>query len=401
MAIPVIMPKQGQSVESCLITKWHKKEGDSVNAGDLLFSYETDKAAFEEEAKETGVLLSILAEEGEDVPCLQTVAIIGEKDEDISAYSKSPQKEEKKKEETIIGVEAQTNIQYKSTALQKDGHVSISPRAKAAAERQGIDFKNIASSGPEGRIIERDIYNFSGKAETMQTEGPDDYTDEKLSTVRKVISSVMHESLSTMAQLTNHSSFDASGIMNFRKRVKENPEDFDMADITLNDMILFAVSRVIKNHPVLNAHFLTDKIRCFNTVNLGVAVDTPRGLLVPTLMEADKKSLTEISLESKRLIGMAQTGKIAPDLLENGTFTVTNLGSIGVEIFTPIINPPQTAILGVCTIITRVKEKDGKAFYYPAMGLSLTYDHRAVDGAPAARFIKELKETLENIEDLK
>jgi pyruvate dehydrogenase E2 component (dihydrolipoamide acetyltransferase) len=142
---------------------------------------------------------------------------------------------------------------------------------------------------------------------------------------------------------------------------------------------------------------LDDKLRLFNSVNLGMAVDTDRGLLVPTLYNADKKTLSEISKESKTLIAAARSRKIAPELLANGTFTVTNLGALGVESFTPIINPPQTAILGVCKIVTRVKEQDGALIPYPVMGLSLTYDHRAVDGAPAARFAKEVGEMLENV----
>jgi pyruvate dehydrogenase E2 component (dihydrolipoamide acetyltransferase) len=165
-------------------------------------------------------------------------------------------------------------------------------------------------------------------------------------------------------------------------------------------MILFAVSRVILNHRSLNANYLDDTMRFFNTVNLGIAVDTERGLLVPTLMHAEKLSLNELSAQAKALIGEAQKGTIAPDKLKNGSFTVTNLGSLGIESFTPVINPPQTGILGVDTITRRIKEVNGEDVTYPAMGLSLTFDHRALDGAPAAKFLKDLVNALENFDML-
>ena len=163
-------------------------------------------------------------------------------------------------------------------------------------------------------------------------------------------------------------------------------------------MVLYAVSRVILNHKDLNAYYMDDFMRYFNTVNIGVAVDTNRGLLVPTVFGAEKLSLNELSKAAKSVITDAQSGNINPDKLQGATFTVTNLGSLGVESFTPVINPPQTGILGVCTITRRVKEEDGEDVTYPAMGLSLTFDHRALDGAPAAKFLKELTFALENFD---
>jgi pyruvate dehydrogenase E2 component (dihydrolipoamide acetyltransferase) len=430
MAVTVIMPKQGQSVESCIITKWHKKVGDPVKIGDTLFSYETDKAAFDEEAKVEGVLLAILAEEGEDVPCLQNVCVIGNAGEDISALigsaAKAPEAkpEEKPAEKPAEPAAAPAAAVPQTTAAQAaDGRVFASPRAKAAAERQGLDISGAVPTGPNGRVIERDVYTLAQQGPAVaeapaavqedakeriaaamdlarSVSVPLEYEDEKLSTVRKVIAKSLHASLHTMAQLTHHSSFDATNILNYRKQLKERAELLGLGNITLNDIVLYAVSRVLKNHKDCNAHYLEDKIRYFKNVNLGMAVDTPRGLLVPTLYNADKKSLNEISEEAKQLASAAQTGKINPEALQNGTFTVSNLGSLGVEIFTPIINPPQTCILGVCNITYRMKEVKGEFKPYPAMGLSLTYDHRALDGAPASRLLKELCETLENFDVL-
>ena len=202
-----------------------------------------------------------------------------------------------------------------------------------------------------------------------------------------------------MAQLTHQHSFDATTIQTLRKQLKQHGETLQMSNITLNDMVLFAVSRVIKNHPDLNANMIEENvIRQFKHVHLGMAVDTPKGLLVPVIRYADQLSLEEISIEAKRVAKLCQEGKATPDMLAGGTFTVSNLGSLGVEMFTPVINPPQTGILGVCGISTRVKEVNGELKGYPVMGLSLTYDHRAVDGSPASRFAKELCVALENLD---
>jgi pyruvate dehydrogenase E2 component (dihydrolipoamide acetyltransferase) len=208
----------------------------------------------------------------------------------------------------------------------------------------------------------------------------------------------MHASLAQSAQLTLNSSFDASAILKFRKNLKEKAQVLGLENITLNDIILYAVAKTLKNHRDANAHYLGELgvIRYFNTVNLGIAVDTGRGLVVPTIFYADRLSLSELAKESKKIIGEAQSGSIAPDKLKGGTFTVTNLGALGIESFTPVINPPQTCILGVNNITRRVKQVSNQDIFYDCMALSLTFDHRALDGAPAARFLQELCAGLEN-----
>ena len=413
MAIPVIMPRQGQSVESCIINKWMKKVGDKVEVGDILFSYETDKAAFEEEAKESGTLLAILAEEGDDVPCLDNVAVLGEEGEDISAFLNASNAEEAPKEEAPAAEAPKAEVKVVATGTVKEGErIKISPRAKNEAIERGLDYTKAVPTGPDGRIIERDIVELSKNPEAfaMAEAAPaaaaaapvseSEFEDIPLSNVRKVIAKAMHTSLSSMAQLTHTFSFDATNMLALRKQFKASAEVLGLENITLNDIILFAVSRVLMNHKDLNAHFLDDKMRIFKDVNLGMAVDTPRGLLVPVIKGANKLSLNEIAKEAKRLAKSAQEGNINPDDLNGGSFTVSNLGSFGVESFTPVINPPQTGILGVDTITTRVRMVDGQMVPYQAMGISLTYDHRALDGAPASRFAQELCRTLENIQAL-
>lgn len=445
-ANPVIMPRQGQSVESCIISKWNVKVGDKVKVGDNLFTYETDKATFDEESKFEGTVLAIFFGEGDDVPCLTNVCVIGapgdsyaEFDPSASAAAEAPAPQP---QEAAAPSQPISSAPVQAPAAAADGKRFISPRARALAERTGVNPAFLAGSGPYGRIVEQDVRafiaaggnttyaaeafakdgmsgsGFAGKISVSDLNAPQapakeaapasvpaapaaadaDFEDVKIPNIRKVISRSMHTSLSTMAQLTLNASFDATNILEFRKQIKENKEKLGLNNITINDIIIFAVSRTILAHKDLNANFINDgtTMRYFKNAHIGVAVDTPRGLMVPTLRDANLKSLNEISIEAKKLATDAQAGTINPDLLKGGTFTITNLGTMGIESFTPVINPPQTGILGVNTLETRVKNVGGEPKMYQAMTLSLTFDHRALDGAPAARFLQELCKNLEN-----
>jgi len=460
MAEPIIMPKQGQSVESCIISQWHKKKGDKVSKGDILFSYETDKASFDEESPVDGILLEIFFEEGDDVPVLTNVCVIGQEGESVEEFRPKQDGEEaaagQETAEAPAASEAapaaettpaaETAPTAKADPAMQPADVKdlkISPRARNTAERLGVDVRYAKPTGPYGRIIERDVIaardaghmmtpaaqaaaagipggvvgtGLGGRVTTRDLETPaaaagtvqpevsaEDwlvldpaYDEVKVPNIRKVIAKAMHQSLATTAQLTLNSSFDATEILEYRKKLKETQERMGLANITINDMILFAVSRTLPKYKDLNAHFLDDTVRYFHNVNLGMAVDTERGLMVPTIFHADKLSLNEIAVRSKKLAVECQTGSINPDFLRNGSFTVTNLGTLGIENFTPVLNPPQTGILGVGSIVQRAREVNGELEFYPAMGLSLTFDHRAIDGAPAARFLKELVMNLEN-----
>jgi pyruvate dehydrogenase E2 component (dihydrolipoamide acetyltransferase) len=282
----------------------------------------------------------------------------------------------------------------------------VSPRAAKLAKAHGVDASLAVGTGPNGRIIERDVLKLIANppavvaAAVAVAPAAEEYKDVKFSGIRRAISKSMTTSLHTMAQLTHNNSFDATEILAYRKALKAAGGEY--AGITIGDIILYAVSRTLLNHPDLNANMLDDNnIRLFSHVNLGVAVDTPRGLMVPTIFHADEMSLLEISKAVKALAAECREGNISPDKLSGGSFTVSNLGNLGVESFTPVINPPQTGILGVCGTIERVRKgKDGGIEIYPAMGLSLTYDHRAVDGTPAAKFQQELCHNLEHFTTL-
>ena len=402
MASAVIMPKAGITVESCLIGEWLKKPGDRVEVGDILFTYETDKANFECESTAAGILLECFYEPGDEVVCLTNVCAVGEEGEDVSALRPA-------------GAAAPAAASAASTpaaAAEKPAAASAptaagsgfaSPRARDLADRSGTDLSGVAGTGPAGRVIERDVRRvmangpdaLSAPAASAAVSAEPEYEDVKFSLIRKTIARTMYGSLSGMAQLTHHFSFDATAIKAYRAMLKSTGGD--TAGITLGDMILFAVSRTLLAYPDLNANMTEENvIRRFKHVNLGVAVDTDRGLMVPTVFHADTKSLLQISKELKELAAMCRSGSISPDLLTGGTFTVSNLGAYGVESFTPVINPPQTGLLGVCTIVERPRTGKNGIEIYPAMGLSLTYDHRVLDGGPASRFVQELCKKLES-----
>jgi pyruvate dehydrogenase E2 component (dihydrolipoamide acetyltransferase) len=419
MANVVLMPKVGISVDICLIGTWRKKEGDRVKMGEILFDYETDKTSLECESTAEGTLLEIFYGDGDEVPVLTAVCAIGEPGENVSVLrgglSSGPGDSVDPK------AASQASVAEAARPVAGDSRIKASPRARNLAERLALDVKDAVPTGPHGRVTARDIETLDqlkrDEEPSVAPTPPDgateakaaprssapapvaapqaDYTDAKLPLIRVSIAKAMTASLLNMAQLTNHHSCDAARIMEMRSQFKQNGAAFGLDGISIGDMVLFATVKTLIECPYMNAHLMGNIIRHFSGVHLGVAVDTPRGLMVPTIFNADKKTLLEISREVHALAASARSGNINPDLLSGATFTVSNLGATGVEIFTPIINPPQVGILGVCGITTRVRDKCGGLEAYPSLGLSLTYDHRAIDGAPASRFAQALCGNLE------
>jgi pyruvate dehydrogenase E2 component (dihydrolipoamide acetyltransferase) len=407
MAIPVIMPKQGQSVETCIITQWLKKTGDKVSAGDILFSYETDKAAFDLEAPSDGILLEVFYGEGAEVPVLMNVAVIGQPGESTASFKQDSGQFSLKDEPATKPVPEQAakqNIEEPALSIpETDSKIRISPRARRLAENKHINYTYIAGSGPNGRIIISDIEKaLTDTAPTVTTkvQPGTEFIEQPLSNVRKLIARAMHSSLQNSAQLTHHMSADVRKLLEARYRIKEDlSTGTGKPDITLNDMVCWCVIRALKKFPEANSHFLGDTIRTFNKVHLAIAVDTSRGLMVPAIKNADEMSLQELSRELRQVADACRKGNINPELIQStaASFTVSNLGSYGVEMFTPVINLPQVAILGICTIINRPADLGNNTFgFVPYIGLSLTYDHRAIDGGPATLFLKEIKKQIEN-----
>jgi len=401
MAIPVILPKQGQSVETCAIVGWKKHVGDAVKSGDILCEVETDKASFEIESPADGALLAIYFEAGSQVPVLTTIAAIGKPGEKVDqpALPTAPSRHGAIDSPPPAAAPAPTvsaAMTATGSAVQPPrGKIAVSPRARALASASAVSLAGIRGTGPGGRIIERDVKlamagSRTPSAAPTATPAPAGGVREmKVTGIRKLIAERMLASLTTTAQLTMSSSADARSLQEFRARFKESPETLGLRDVTINDMVLFAVSRALLQHADMNAHFTGDAIRQFADVHLGFAVDTPRGLMVPVVRAAHTLGLRAIARETERLAAACREGRITPDELGGGTFTVTNLGGLGVETFTPVLNPPQVGILGVGAIVARaVQGADGSVSFIPQIGLSLTINHQAVDGAPGARFLQ-------------
>ncbi len=455
------MPKQGQSVESCIVSEFKVKVGDAVKAGDVLFGYETDKATFEEEAKVDGTVLAIFWQDGDEIPCLENVLVIGNPGESFEEFApKGNGGETASAPENIPSETASASLRplppaepagpsllsgrgwpEVSEAISSSGS-AVSPRARRIANEKGVDVTRVAGSGPYGRVIARDVEaaaeaqgRLTGLAKARMAEGglaspgtgtglagsvkgadlkqwKPSHTDiagegaefevVKMSNMRKLIAKSMYNSLQNSAQLTHMLGADARRIQALRKKAKKALEEGKVdANITINDFVCYAVIKALQKFPNLNSHCLGDAMRLFKPVNLGVAVDTERGLMVPAVPHADELSIVELSKHLKKVADDSKKGSINPDLLspEAASFTVSNLGGFGVEWFTPIINVPQSAILGVGTIVPRPKDLGGGVYaFVPYMGLSLTYDHRAVDGGEATRFLKQVAAEIENLE---
>jgi len=435
MATPVIMPRQGQSVESCILTEWKVNVGDQVAEGDVLAVIETDKASFDLESTASGTVLALFWEADDDVPVLANVAAIGNEGEDIEEFrpegqgsaptpaAAAPTPAAPEAAPQATGTPAAPAPVQASGSIQASA--GVSPRARRLAHKHGIDPETLPGSGPEGRVIERDVEaaisgrprlsatakarSLSGDFETpargtglagmvrsQDLKVPGSVEGAEVTPVkgiRKVIAERMIQSLHTTAQLTLHASFELSRAQAYRKERL----DAGQSKVSLNDVIAHAIVKSLGEHPALNAHFLGDRIATFEKVHLGVAVDTPKGLLVPVIRDASEMSIEKISAEVKNLAGACREGTISPDNLSGGSFTLTNLGMLGVETFTPVLNAPEVAILGVGGIVLKPKRTEsGEVEYVDTLPLSLTIDHQAVDGAPAARFLQSLVERLEN-----
>ena len=403
MAEQVILPRQGQSVETCLILSWKKKVGDPVSEGEVLVEVETDKAAFEVESTAGGTLLKILHQEGEDVPVLSALAIVGEPGEDIASPIGTAHPQPKAAAEDQV---AET---------QK---IAISPRARRTAAKRGLTHGQILAalpesrgSGPSGRILERDVDRAtaatagvaaatSGAAATppRAADFPGPVQEVPVRGIRKLIAERMLSSLQGSAQYTLHSSACAEALLAYRLSLKSSAEELGLQAITINDLLNYAVTRMLLRFPAVNSHFVGNKSLLFERVHLAVAVDTPRGLMVPVIRNASLLSLKQMTAEAARLRKACLEGTVTPEELNGGTFTISNMGTLGIEGFTPVLNPPQVAILGVGSVQLKPVQRQGDVVFERTIGLSLTANHQILDGTPAAVFLREFCQALEGFE---
>ena len=456
------MPKQGQSVESCIVSEFKVKVGDAVKAGDVLFGYETDKATFEEESQVEGTVLAIFWKDGDEIPVLENVLVIGNPGESFEEFKPkgsgdsaaapvaAPSETLRPEASSLPPLAAGPSHSSghgrpevsEGVATSDSAESPVSPRAQRLAAEKGIDAAHLVGSGPHGRVIERDVMaavaaqgRLTGLAKAKLAEGGylspgagsglagavkgadlkvwkpshteglagegTEFEVVKMSNMRKLIAKSMYNSLQNSAQLTHMLGTDARKLQALRKKAKNALEEGKIdANITINDFVCFAVIKALKQFPNVNSHCLGDALRLFKPVNLGLAVDTERGLMVPAVLHADELDIVALSKALKKVADDSKKGSVNPDLLspEAASFTVSNLGGFGVEWFTPIINVPQSAILGVGTIVPRPKLVDGDYAFVPYLGLSLTYDHRAIDGGEATRFLKQVAAEIENLE---
>jgi pyruvate dehydrogenase E2 component (dihydrolipoamide acetyltransferase) len=377
MAISVEVPKLGNTVEECIISRWCKRPGELVAAGDVVAEIETDKATFEVTAPSAGTLLAQFFEEGGVAPVFARLFVIGEPGETVSAAA-IPASVELDAPRTIISA-APT-----PPATTNGRGARMSPRARRLARERNLHAGNIVGSGPNGRILERDLHSLKTEPRPTLTAGT------PISTIREKIARRMRESLATTAQYTLHGSAGAAGLLALRSRLPK--------EINLNHLMALCTVETLLEFPDLNAEFREGRIHTHASVHLGFACDTPRGLLAPVVRNAEELHLDELAARMNELAAQATAGAISAADLSGATFTISNLGALGIEAFTPLVNPPQVGILGVGAIQLKPVRLGGKVEFVDIIGLSLTCDHQVIDGAPGAKFLQALKRNIETVE---
>ncbi len=432
MAEVVKMPKLSDTMEEGVVAEWHKKVGDDVQSGDVLAEIETDKATMEFESFQDGTLLYIGVEKGDAAPVDSILAILGEKGEDISdlikdggntsngkaeskSEEKSQEKADSKKEETSAKDSEDNDSSDKKEEKQSEepatktqesskpqssvsnGRIIASPLAKKLASDKGIDISQVQGSGDGGRIVKKDIESYtpsqSVSSGNVSVSGKESYTEEPVSQMRKTIAKRLSESKFTAPHFYLTIEMDMENAMQARKAINASIEP---AKISFNDMVIKAVAAALKKNPKVNASWLGDKIRYNEHVHIGVAVAVDEGLLVPVVRFADQKPMVRINEEVADFAQKARSKKLQPKDWEGSTFTVSNLGMYGIEEFTAIINPPDACIMAIGTIVEKPVVKNGQIVVGHTMKVTLSCDHRVVDGAVGSAFLQTFKKYMEN-----
>ncbi|MBS6353836.1 dihydrolipoamide acetyltransferase family protein [Oscillibacter sp.] len=417
MAYEVLMPQLGLTMEEGTVSQWIKHEGDAVKAGDVVVEITTDKLTNEITSEQDGVLLKIVAQEGEDVPVKGLLAYIGQPGEQVggtapaaAAASAAPSAEP-----------AAASVSAPAAAPAAGGkRIRISPLARKIARQMGVDYTAVTGTGPSGRIVKRDILAAAEAAPKAAAPAPaarksaapaavsgtafpvknlelmEGDTVEKLTGMRKVVAQRMYTSAVEIPTVTQTVKVDVTALLAFRKKLKEEGHAF-----SVNDFVLKAVAKALRRHPEILVSLDGEQIIRRAHVNLGMAVALDAGLIVPVIRDADLLSLEALSAKAKDLAERARANQLGADEYKGSTFTVSNLGMFGVESFTPIINQPDAAILGVnCTEDELVMEDDGTIAKHQVLRISLTFDHRLLDGAVAAKFEMTVRDLLEHPMDI-
>jgi pyruvate dehydrogenase E2 component (dihydrolipoyllysine-residue acetyltransferase) len=457
MATQVIMPKLSPTMEEGQLTRWLKKEGDKVSMGEPLAEIDTDKATMEMQALGNGVLRKILIKEGESAPLGQLIAIIGEPDEDISALeqgttAKAPEPSDKSTEaepesaaaaavssQSPVPAAGEVNKSSDGKASQaasaeprggaagngsqsakpeaaSSGRLIVSPLAARMAAEAGVDLRSLSGTGPGGRIVKRDIEAaMGGQSKTagvatpmktpqrhlravesfpsQQTAGPSPYHDEPASEIRRTIARRLVTSLGPIPHFFLTTEIEMDSAAEMRGRIKELDPDFK---ISINDIIIKVAAAALMAHPQVNASFQDKSLRYYDRADIGVAVAIEDGLITPVIRSADRKSLSEIAGEVRELAERARHRKLRPEEYTGATFSISNLGMFGIDEFTAVINPPEGAILAVGAMSARPVVREGEVVVRQMMRVTMSCDHRVIDGATGAKFLQTFKKILEN-----
>ncbi len=400
MAVEVSLPRLGQGMEAGTIVRWLKSEGDKVEKGEALYELDTDKVTQEVEAEASGVLLKILAKEGAEIEVGKRIAVIGEQGEDVpdadeaaQEVDEDPQEEGSpgpaREEERERGRDASADDEPEpKEPARVNGRVKASPLARRIARERGIDLASLIGTGPEGRVVAEDVERAATTpAHATAGAAPLEAEVVPLTSIRRTIAKRLTKAWEAPAFQISMSA-DMTRAVALRERLRDEK-------VTVTDVLTKLAAIALLRHRELNAHFADDEVRIFPNANVGLAVATERGLVVPVIRECERKSLIQIAADRGALVSRAREAKLSQEDLEGGTFTISNLGMYGVEQFIAVLNPPQAAILAVGAIEERPVAEDGELVVRPLMSMTLTCDHRAVDGAVAAEFLREVKTLLE------
>lgn len=403
MAIKIEMPKLSDTMEEGVIAKWNVKEGDTVDAGDIIAEVETDKATMDVEVFDGGTILKIVPGEGDAVPLGGLIAIIGEAGEDISGLLEGGESAvESPKEAVKEEAPAETKKEEAPVATSTDnGRVKASPLAKSIAADKGIDLSGVSGSGPEGRIVKKDVEDFkatggltkpAGSSNPAPTFDSLESKQVKVSQMRKAIARRLSESKFTNPHFYETIDIDMKAAFSARKSMNDANE----VRISFNDIVVKACAVALTRHQAINSSWHDDYIMEHGDVNIAVAVAIDEGLMTPVINHADKKGLSQISAETRELAGLARDRKLQPHQMEGSTFTISNLGMFGIEEFTAIINPPNACILAIGAIRDVPVVENGEVVPGKRMKVTLSSDHRVVDGAKAAQFLNTVRNLIEN-----
>lgn len=397
MAVEIIMPKMGMAMKEGTVAIWHKKVGDTVKKGELIASIQSEKIEAEIEAPADGTMIDISVSEGKGVPPGAVIGYIGNKNEDVPSQ---PDLSTQATEQQEIAATVEIDKKPKKTTKQaSNGKIKISPVARKMAEAAGLPIEHIHGTGPQGRITKEDVTEALAQKDAakgeMKATAVEASKQLKVEGMRKVIADRMYENIQHTAQLTLNSKADVTELQALQKKLSSIAEKNHSNKLTLTDFIAKAVVLSLQKHQQMNSAYVDEHIQQFAHIHLGIAVALENGLVVPVIKHAEQDSLLHISKQIKLLAQKARQGTLESEEMAGSTFTISNLGAYGVEHFTPILNPPETGILGVGAIEVRpafIGENIEKRSYLP---LSLTFDHRVLDGAPAAAFLKTVVQLLE------